>query len=153
MEHPPLGSPLDGEAMGAPERDRVRGHTARRVLDRTDDRTDRAARAAVAAGPEGVRARLARIDREWDVDRALMANFAVLGGLSFAATVASGRRWSGWHTLLSAQLAFLLVHATVGWCPPLPVFRRLGFRTAKEIGRERRVLLGELVSETPVPGA
>ena len=36
--------------------------------------------------------------------------------------------------------AFLLQHALQGWCPPLPVLRRLGVRTAREIERERTAL-------------
>ena len=35
---------------------------------------------------------------------------------------------------------FLLQHAVQGWCPPLPVFRRLGFRTQTEIEEERYAL-------------
>ena len=33
--------------------------------------------------------------------------------------------------------AFLFQHALQGWCPPVPVLRRLGFRTVYEIDRER----------------
>ena len=33
-------------------------------------------------------------------------------------------------------------HALQGWCPPLPVLRRLGFRTQNEIERERYALEG-----------
>jgi len=36
--------------------------------------------------------------------------------------------------------AFLLQHAIQGWCPPVPILRRLGFRTADEINRERYAL-------------
>jgi hypothetical protein len=36
--------------------------------------------------------------------------------------------------------AFLLQHAVQGWCPPLPVFRRAGVRTAAEIDHERYAL-------------
>jgi hypothetical protein len=39
-----------------------------------------------------------------------------------------------------AVTAFLLQHALQGWCPPVPVFRRLGVRTAAEIDRERYAL-------------
>lgn len=35
---------------------------------------------------------------------------------------------------------FLFQHALQGWCPPVPVLRRLGSRTAAEIGRERYAL-------------
>jgi hypothetical protein len=37
-------------------------------------------------------------------------------------------------------LAFFLQHAIQGWCPPLPAFRMLGFRTKKEIEKERYAL-------------
>ena len=35
---------------------------------------------------------------------------------------------------------FLLQHALQGWCPPVPLFRHLGFRTASEIDQERTAL-------------
>jgi len=35
---------------------------------------------------------------------------------------------------------FLLQHALQGWCPPVPLFRRAGVRTAAEIERERYAL-------------
>ncbi|MGH7194555.1 MAG: hypothetical protein ACREJM_13640, partial [Candidatus Saccharimonadales bacterium] len=35
---------------------------------------------------------------------------------------------------------FLLQHALHGWCPPVPLFRRLGVRTAAEINQERFAL-------------
>jgi hypothetical protein len=35
---------------------------------------------------------------------------------------------------------FLFQHAIQGWCPPVPVLRRLGFRTANEIEQERTAL-------------
>jgi hypothetical protein len=36
--------------------------------------------------------------------------------------------------------AFFLQHALQGWCPPLPILRRLGVRTAAEIDEERYAL-------------
>ena len=118
--------------------DRVRRHTAAHVNEKIDRRTDESLRSAIDQGPDAVVARLEEIDREWNVDRALMANFAVLG----AATFELGKRvHPAWHYVLRGQMAFLLLHAVVGWCPPLAVFRRLGFRTAKEIEAERAALL------------
>jgi hypothetical protein len=35
---------------------------------------------------------------------------------------------------------FLAQHALQGWCPPIPVIRRLGVRTRAEIERERNAL-------------
>jgi hypothetical protein len=56
-------------------------------------------------------------------------------GLALGSTVS--RRWY----LLSAGVAsFLLQHAIQGWCPPVPIFRGLGVRTAHEIEQERHAL-------------
>jgi hypothetical protein len=135
--------------------DRVRDHSApivnQRIADQTRDRIER----VVRQGHEAVTLRLDQLDREWDVDRALMVNFAIVGGATyatglyrFAHSPLLGRRRHGWLQFFTVQLGFLLLHGTVGWCPPLPVFRRLGFRTKSEIEAERRVLLNALPSET-----
>jgi hypothetical protein len=42
--------------------------------------------------------------------------------------------------LPAAVFAFFCQHATQGWCPPLPVFRRMGVRTRREINQERYAL-------------
>jgi hypothetical protein len=39
-----------------------------------------------------------------------------------------------------AVQGFFMQHALSGWCPPLPVLRRLGFRTQYEIEQERYAL-------------
>jgi hypothetical protein len=45
-----------------------------------------------------------------------------------------------WFLLPIAVQAFFLQHALQGWCPPIPVLRRLGVRTASEIDAERNAL-------------
>ena len=80
---------------------------------------------------------LARLDREWDTERVLETNAACLLLLSLGLGVAKDRRWL-WIT--GGVAAFLLQHALQGWCPPLPVLRALGVRTAGEIGAERSAL-------------
>ena len=52
-----------------------------------------------------------------------------------AATV--DRRWLALPAIVTG---FLFQHAMQGWCPPLPILRRLGFRTAEEINQERYAL-------------
>lgn len=89
------------------------------------------------AGRGAIYRRLAELDNEWDVERALetMAPSFTLGGLLLGTTV--NRKW----LLLPVMVnAFLLLHALQGWCPPLPVLRQLGFRTTGEIELERRAL-------------
>jgi hypothetical protein len=141
-------SPQDIDTALALPRDRVRDHSAqivnRRIAERTRDRIDR----VVHEGRDAIARRLQQLDDEWDVDRALMVNFAILGGASYAAGLYRyshrpwfGRRRKGWLQFFTVQLGFLLYHGTVGWCPPLAVFRRLGVRTKSEIEAERRALL------------
>jgi hypothetical protein len=100
-------------------------------------RAEESVRSCAAAGPEAIDRRLAELDREWDIERTLEANAsgAVLIGLALGTFV--DRRL---YALPAAVAAFLLQHALQGWCPPVPVFRRLGFRTSAEIDEERYAL-------------
>jgi hypothetical protein len=130
-----------------PPKDLVRKHTAAGANERIDRRT-RAALDEAAASPERIRARLAQLDREWDIDRALMLNFALLGGTSAALTMrslAQTGRLGGWGALFWTQAAFLAYHALRKWCPPMPVFRRLGYRSHQEISAERVALVKRLL--------
>ncbi len=94
----------------------------------------------VAGGREAIEHRLSELQHEWNVDRALVLNFSVL---VFAQLLAArrDRRWL-WGPLI--QTPFLIMHTTVGWCPPVLWFRPLGFRTRFEIQGEREVLLKHL---------
>ena len=81
--------------------------------------------------------RLKELDHEWDIERTLEANAATIGLTSLLLGATVDRRFA----LLSAVVSgFLLQHALQGWCPPLPVFRRMGVRTTKEINEERMAL-------------
>lgn len=117
--------------------DRVRAHTAASVLDRIDRRTAARVFDAARGGPEAIERRLRQLDREWDVDRVLALGMAV------ATTVSSykGRKSWAWRMIFRAQQAALLLHAGVGWSPPVAAMRRLGVRTQKEIDTERAVLV------------
>lgn len=119
---------------------RVAQHTAPEV----NERIGRSTEASVAyhrQHPELIDRRLGELDREWDVERALESNAATLSliGVGLAATV--NRKWL---ILPAVVTGFLLQHAIQGWCPPLPMLRRLGFRTQTEIEEERRQLMDAL---------
>jgi hypothetical protein len=123
-------------------RDDIRAHTSGPSNERID-RTTRAAIDDAQRSAELTRARFAELDREWTVDRALMLNFAIIGGVVATLALRSARRSGssgGWGALLYTQLGFLAYHAVRRWCPPLPVFRRLGFRSDREICVERTAL-------------
>jgi hypothetical protein len=52
---------------------------------------------------------------------------------------------------------FFFQHATQGWCPPLPVFRKIGVRTRREINKEKYALkalrgdFDDMAPEGPAP--
>ena len=119
------------------EVDRVRANTARRVNEQIDSRIDRNIQAFRGRRPSDILQRLYELEREWDVERMLefMASSFSLTGLVLGKT--RNRRW---FIFPAVVLSFLLVHAVQGWCPPLPILRRLGFRTREEIDRERYAL-------------
>jgi hypothetical protein len=90
-----------------------------------------------AEHPEEIDRRLDELDHEWDVERTLEANAATLALTGTLLGAYVDRRFL---VLPAAVTAFLLQHALQGWCPPVPVFRRLGVRTTAEIDRERYAL-------------
>lgn len=116
---------------------RVPRHTASRVNEHIRQQMEERVEQYAVADPEAITERLAELDREWDIERALEANAAtaVLMGVALGATV--DRRL---FYLPAVVGGFLLQHAVQGWCPPVPLMRRLGFRTADEIAEERFAL-------------
>jgi hypothetical protein len=90
-----------------------------------------------AEHPADIDRRLDELDREWDIERTLEANAATL---ALAGTLLGGFADRRFLALPAVVTAFLLQHALQGWCPPVPVFRRLGVRTCTEINRERYAL-------------
>ncbi len=117
--------------------DRVRAHAPRSITARLDRKTEERFHEA-AADPVFLEKRLRKLDREWDLDRAILVAFAGLGTAALALGLRKNWRW---RFPLSAQIAFLLLHSLVGWSPQAIVLRLLGFRTRQEIEAERRQLL------------
>lgn len=120
------------------ETDPVRRHTPQQVNERLDAARVRSVDRVYAAGPDAVARRLRELDTAWDIERVLAANAATLTLVLTARAAARPSR----SRLAAAALvpAFLLQHALQGWCPPVPVFRRLGLRTRGEIDAERTAL-------------
>lgn len=123
--------------MIASTRMRVPEHTAAHVNERIRRQTEQNVASHGGAGAKAIDDRLKELDREWDIERVLEANAATVAliGLGLGATVDRRFNW-----LPAAVAGFLLQHAIQGWCPPVPIFRRLGIRTASEIAEERYAL-------------
>lgn len=117
-------------------RRRVPAHSSAQA-NRRIRRTTEARVTALAGHPDMIRERLSALDREWDIERAIEANAAVLALSGVALTAFHDRRWLALPALVTS---FLLQHAVQGWCPPVPVLRALRFRTADEINEERMAL-------------
>ena len=89
------------------------------------------------AHPEEIDARLVELDVEWDIERGLETGSSCLTLMGLALAIFKNRKW----LLLSVAVqGFFLEHSLQGWCPPLPVLRRLGYRTQSEIDKERYAL-------------
>ena len=118
--------------------------SAERVSAHTDDAVNARIRrqteanvAWFATHPQQIDRRLRELDEEWDIERVLETGSSALTLAGLILSVARSRRW----VLLSlAVQGFFMQHALQGWCPPLPVFRRLGIRTQYEIEQERYAL-------------
>ncbi len=118
--------------------------TASRVENATSEDLNRRFAAEIeeslrhhAEHPEHIAHRLDELDHEWDIERTLEANAATLALTGTLLGAFVDRRFL---VLPAVVTGFLLQHALQGWCPPVPVFRRLGIRTTAEIDRERAAL-------------
>jgi hypothetical protein len=117
--------------------DRVRAHSQAEANVRFDQKSLDCARALGAKSKEDIGRHIDELNREWDVERYLQTNASILalGGIVLGAAVS--RKF---FVLPGAVLSFFLQHAVQGWCPPIPLFRRMGVRTRKEINREKYAL-------------
>ena len=116
---------------------RVQQHTPKHINERIRSETEQSI-AYYGSRPEMIPHRLDELDREWDIERAIEA-FAS-GVLLFSMLHAIVLRKRRWMLMLPVVSGFLMQHAIQGWCPPVSVLRRLGFRTEREIEEERYAL-------------
>ena len=131
-------------------RDRVPVHTDPSINEQIEAEIRNSVR-VLAANPAGISARLAELDEEWDIERAIEANASML---AFLGVVLGAFVHPYWLILPALVTAFLFQHAIQGWCPPVPILRRLGFRTVHEIERERyalKAVLGDFANAEQSP--
>jgi hypothetical protein len=117
--------------------DRVTSNTAPELNARIQRQIERNL-AYFAENPEEIGQRLDELDEEWDIERVLETGSSVLSLSGLVLGIGVSRKWL---LIPLAVQGFFLQHALQGWCPPLPLFRRLGFRTQAEIDDERHALI------------
>ena len=111
---------------------RVTKHTPQKLNKRIFEATKRDLINHVKS-PDLITARLQKLNTEWDIERVLEANASSL----VVVGVILGAVTTPWFYILSFLVGvFLLQHAIQGWCPPIRLFRRFGFRTHAEIATE-----------------
>lgn len=86
---------------------------------------------------EEILSRIEELDEEWDIERLLEANAASIVALSTILGFTTNKKWFAISGMVGC---FLLHHALYGWCPPVPILRRLGVRTSSEINYEKEAL-------------
>lgn len=115
---------------------RVAQNTSSFINDEIRDQTIENLNAFQYAGEEGISDRIDCLDAEWDTERLLETNAAIMIIISSLL----GTKNKYWNIMSLTVAAFLLQHALQGWCPPLPIIRKMGIRTAEEVNHEKIAL-------------
>lgn len=120
-----------------PGGDRVREHSDPSRLRQSDAALRERVRQYVGQPDAVITERIRALESESDIERVLATNASALALSGVLAGLIVDRRFL---ILPLVVLSFLLQHAIQGWCPPLPLFRRLGVRSRQEIDAERYAL-------------
>jgi hypothetical protein len=119
------------------ESDRVRRHTPPESLQDIERKIEQNVRFHGSRPENEIAGRISDLDNEWSIERRLETNASILALTGVVLGLTMSRKW----LLLSVAVSsFMLQHAITGWCPPVPLFRKFGFRTRGEIDREKFAL-------------
>lgn len=118
--------------------DRVREATPVSINEQIDNDTWQRVACYSGKSHTAISARIEELNKEWDIERYLGVNMSTLAMSGLAAGVFSKNK--NWFILPGVVLAFFFQHAVQGWCPPLPLLRKLNIRTSKEIEQEKFAL-------------
>lgn len=123
--------------MPGEQHDRVRTYSPAETTRQVDRDTQQCLEALAGEPASAITAHIDQLNGEWDMERYLQTNASML---ALAGIVLGATRSKKWLALPGIVFTFFLQHAVQGWCPPVPVFRRMGVRTRKEINREKYAL-------------
>ena len=122
-------------------RDRVRDSTNSKSNAAIDQKTERNINRYSQLSKYDIQDRIIALEKEWDIERTLAFNASILAFTGVVLSVTTNRKWLILPALVTAVLA---QHAIQGWCPPLPVLRKMKVRTRQEIDREKYALMDAL---------
>jgi hypothetical protein len=119
------------------EIDRVRKHTSADTLMEIERQIEESIRFHSTQPVSVITSRIRKLESEWSIERWLETNASTLAFTGVALGLTISRKWFALPLIVTG---FLFQHAVQGWCPPLPVLRRLGVRTRSELDREKYAL-------------
>lgn len=120
-----------------PSNNRVRTCTSDKINDKIRNRTIENINRFLDAEDKDMLDRIYKLNKEWDTERVLEANASAIILISSILGLLFSVYWFIATGIISF---FLLVHAVTGWCPPLPIIRRMGVRSPEEIYEEKTAL-------------
>jgi hypothetical protein len=126
------------------KKDRVQAHTANHVNREIERDAGRRLVRAAGQAPATLTRRINELEDEWDIERWLEMNASALAFTGTVLGIFVNRKF---FAIPCIVLPFLFQHAVQGWCPPIPIFRRRGLRTRREIDAEKfamKALRGEV---------
>jgi hypothetical protein len=132
-----------------PEHDRVRANTSGAVNWKIDTKIADTVKAYSRESRNAISQRIQELESEWDIERVLEMKASALAFTGLVLGVTHNKKWL---MIPGIVLPFLFQHAVQGWCPPLPVLRRMGVRTREEIDREKyalKALRGDFALQQP----
>ena len=92
---------------------------------------------AASATESAISRRINELEKEWDMEPWLETNASAMAFSGVLLGLLVNKKFLAIPAIV---LPFLFQHAVQGWCPPVPLFRRLGVRTRKEIDAEKYAL-------------
>src|SRR4051794_3972709 len=123
--------------IGMKQRDRVQAHTAKDVNEKIEQQAKRRVLRAAGTGSAGISRQIQELEDEWDIERWLETNASALAFTGVVLGLLVNKKFFAIPCLV---LPSLFQHAVQGWCPPVPLFRRKGVRTRREIDAEKYAL-------------
>ncbi|MFL6513563.1 MAG: hypothetical protein ACJ8M1_00905 [Chthoniobacterales bacterium] len=119
------------------KKDRVQAHTAQYVNRGIEREATRRLARAAGQPPATLTRRINELEDEWDIERWLETNASALALTGTVLGIFVNRKF---FAIPFIVLPFLFQHAVQGWCPPIPILRRRGVRTRREIDAEKFAL-------------
>lgn len=117
--------------------DRIRANTPPEINQAIDTEIAAMVRFYASKTDYEIGKRIEELDKEWDIGRIMEIRASTI---SLIGIILGLKRSKIWLILPTIASTFLLQYAVQGWCPPVSILRRFGFRTRQEIDLEKYAL-------------